>query len=170
MEYNIGDKVWHARIQWVQDYLPCPHCFGNLYLTVILGNNEQITIDCECCRNGWMGSQGKIRVGQYRADVHLCTVDRKEQSMNKIEYRVDGYIVTENEIFINKEDAQVRASEIALEQRAEEMQRFYNKEKNDRNWAWNATYHRNNVKKLSQELAYHISKLDIAKIKSKEKC
>lgn len=169
VEFNIGDQVWHARIQYMEDYLTCPHCFGNKYLTVILGDDSQVTIDCECCREGWLGPKGKIRVGQYRAEVHLEIINRKEESRNGIEYGLSCFRATSNDIFLNKTEAQARASEMASEHRADEMTRFYAKEKLDRNWAWNAAYHRNHVKRLKQDLAYHESKLMMAQVRAKEK-
>lgn len=164
MEFEIGDYVWLAKTEWKEDKLPCPHCFGKKFLTVILGNDERVTIDCECCRQGYLGSQGTLAVGQYRADVSFERITRKEQRAGEdVNYSVGGYSIKQNDIFILKEDAQARASEMASDNRADEMRRFYAKENSARTWAWNATYHRNNVKRLKQELAYHESKLDVAK-------
>lgn len=39
----------------------------------------------------------------------------------------------------------------------------------DRNWAWHVRYHRDNVRQLKQQLAYHESKLMVAQTISKEK-
>lgn len=169
MDFNVGDQVWIAKTEWKEYYLTCPHCFGKKFLTVILGDDSKITIDCECCRAGYLGSQGTVSVGQYREDASFETITRKEQSRDEISYTAGGYCLKHNDIFRTKEEAQIRAAEIARDHRADEMQRFYTKEKIDRNWAWNATYHRNNIKRLKQELAYHESKLMVAQTRAKEK-
>ncbi len=168
MEFNIGDEAWWAGIELYEDYLICPHCFGKKFLTVILGDDSQVTIECYCCREGYYGSQGRIKVHQSRVDVRLVTITGKEQSVgNDIEYRFNGYYCKQNDLFSTKLEADVRAVQISNEYGMEEMKRYYSKDKHDRNWAYQVIYHRNFVKSLKKDLDYHESKLIVAKSKCK---
>jgi hypothetical protein len=42
------------------------------------------------------------------------------------------------------------------------------KTKDHRSWAWNASYHRRNIKDLERQLEYHRSKLAVCAANAKE--
>lgn len=167
--FNIGDRVWYARTKSWAKYLPCPHCFGKKFLTVILGDDSQVTIDCDCCTRGYLGSQGVIEISEWRADVCEVIINRIQIKEKSIEYGFDGnYFDNNNRLFVTKEEAEKRVVELIEEHRLEEIKNFNHKTKLNKNWAWHVRYHRGMIKDAEKNIAYHTAKLNVAKIKSKE--
>jgi hypothetical protein len=70
--------------------------------------------------------------------------------------------------FATREAAQARADELLANRRAEEAKAFANKEKPERTWAWNTTYHRQRLKQALKDAEYHKSKLEVCKLHSKD--
>jgi len=50
-----------------------------------------------------------------------------------------------------------------------EREKIATKEKDTRTWAWNASYHRRQIKDAKRQLEYHTAKLNVASLKAKEK-
>lgn len=165
--FKIGDKVWVAKNNAKEEFIPCPDCLGKRYLTVTMGDDSQVTIDCVCCRRGYEGPAGVISTYEYQPIVlyvELTSVESELKEDVEVEryghsgcYREDG----EN-VFATEAEAKVRADIFAKERKAEEEARLLRKEKETRSWAWNAHYHRKCIKQAEKDLAYHASKLNAA--------
>lgn len=167
--YKIGDKVWYAQIKSSEDKVLCPDCFGKTYLTVILGDNSQVTIECAGCKRGYNEPDGYVFYYKRVVAVSLVTIERMEIEKDKIEYGFNGcYRTDESEVFIDKESAEKEAARLTEELNKEELAKIYRKEKNNRDWAWNAHYHRDCIRRAQHDLDYHTAKLNYAKIKVKE--
>jgi hypothetical protein len=76
--------------------------------------------------------------------------------------------VKEVDVFTDEASAKLRADQMAEEHDREERDRIFKKEKDSRSWAWNASYHRKEIKEARRRLEYHTSKLAVASLKSKE--
>lgn len=75
----------------------------------------------------------------------------------------------EENAFASTQDAQNRANALIDEKQAEEKIAFeQRKERHDKTWAWNATYHRQRIREAQKALEYHTAKLNVAKFKAKE--
>jgi len=168
-KFNIGDKVWYARTGGTQKTVICPECFGKKFLTVILGDDSQVTIDCAGCAMGFEPPKGYVTYWEWGVDVKEVVIERLEIEKDKIEYGfLDCYRAESNRIFPTKEEAEKRALELAEEHNKEELARIHRKEKNNHTWAWNAYHHRDCIRRAENDLVYHKAKLDVAKIKAKE--
>ena len=165
MKYKIDDLVWWAHLRKEYIYIPCPHCFGKKFLTVIMGDDSKHTIDCECCKQGYLGPRGTIQTYQDRLDPQHVHINRIEvKSDNTIEYGVNGcYCANDADIFDTKEEAENRMKELLKESAQEEQLRLHNKDNYSRTWAWHVTYHRNYIKNAKRDIDYHSIKLDMAK-------
>ena len=169
MKYKIGDTAWYAQRKYQEKWIICPHCFGSRALTVILGDDSTVSIDCDCCRYGFEGSKGYIKHGEHLEDVREVIIERIELNQNELTYgHSQSYSCKESELFDTKEEAINRANELAEEYKQEELRRVQNKDKLDRNWAWHVKYHREAIKRAEKELDYHTKKLNVAKYKAKE--
>jgi hypothetical protein len=71
-------------------------------------------------------------------------------------------------VYVTEAEARVRADQMALEADEEERAKISKKEKDQRSWAWNASYHRKQIKEHERQLGYHRAKLAHAAIKAKE--
>lgn len=167
-KYKIGDVAWYANRERKIKWLECPHCFGQKALTVILGDGSQVSIDCECCRRG-LEAWGRIESWEEVVAVKQITINRVEVFPDKVEYGFyESYRTEEINLFDTKEDAEVRAEELAEEYRQEEFRRLEAKDKYSRKWSWHVYYHRNAIKEAQRQIAYHTAKLNVAKTKSKQ--
>ena len=169
MVFKMGDKVWYANAGVVEKSVICPECFGKLYLTVILGDDSKVTIDCAGCSRGMQPSTGRISYYEWKVDVKEVTVERIEIKQDGVTYGFWNHYCADNDkIFSTKEEAEKRALELVEEHNKEELEKIYRKEKNNRTWSWNAYYHRDCIRRAEKDLIYHNAKLNAAKLKAKE--
>jgi hypothetical protein len=163
--FDIGDKVWIARWQKEQQWTVCPHCLGSKHLTVTMGDKKQVTIDCACCAEGLGRSSGKISYWDYAPTAEEVTLDGYEVKTGKKE-RVTTYrsgCWGFDNVFATKEEALAFALAMIGQEKAEDERRMaYNKEKAEKSWAWNATYHLEQIKIFEKQIEYHKSKLAVA--------
>lgn len=167
--YNIGDKVWHATCKTTLTKVTCPECFGKRYLTVILGDDSKVTIDCAGCASGYDPPKGYVTHYEHGADVSLVTIGRVEINPDHVEYgfnRVGGCmnIAKDTELFSTKEEAEIRAKQLSEEWDKDQLTKIHQKEKHDHTWSWHVHYHRKQIKDAEKTIEYAKKKLDAARI------
>jgi len=171
--YKIGDTVWHAHAGTKDKWITCPDCFGKRFLTVTLGDDSQVTIDCTACFSGCDTPRGMVKTYSYEANVRSVVITGMESHMKEGKEQTRYYfdrccLADEDQFSDTKEGAEDRAVELATDHAREEEARLAMKHKDTRSWAWNATYHRGCVKRAERELEYHRVKLSAA-LKHKKK-
>ena len=75
---QIGDIAWHAESGTRQETEVCPECCGKKYLTVILGDDSQVTIDCAGCASGYDPSKGYVSYWAHSAKVRQVMISGME--------------------------------------------------------------------------------------------
>ena len=106
---------------------------------------------------------------ERRPRASLETIVGCEIEGEKIEWRTnETYRVDETKLFDNEEDCMAAAREMAAQFDEEERKKILTKEKDTRSWAWNASYHRREIKEAQRRIEYHSSKLAVASLKAKE--
>lgn len=169
MKYNIGDKVWYAERKSVTKREVCPDCFGKLYLTVIKGDDSQVTIECAGCQSGYEHPKGYINYCSHENDVREVVIQGLDvRPYSEVEYKFNCTECSwrnakESELFTTKEEAEIKAKELAEDWNKEQIANIHRKEKNNRTWSWNAYYHRKQIKEAERQIEYHSKKLDYAK-------
>jgi len=167
--YNIGDRVWYAGRESKKERITCPECFGKKYLTVILGDDSRVTIDCAGCAAGYDPPRGYVEYWKQTFDVYRIIIDGVKINRNHVEYLYNYHRIAEDtEIFSSEEKAESRAKELAEEYNKQELQRIHRKEKNNRTWAWHVHYYRKMIRDAQKEIERAQEKLDAAKQKAKE--
>lgn len=169
-QFNIGDTVYipvhsgHAEI-WVT----CPDCAGKLYHTITLGCGDTHTIDCQGCTRGYESPSGRVSYYDSQGKAEYAEVIGMEMTPSGYEYRLNcvNYKATSMDVYATREEAQAKADEMAAAYVDEKKARIYKKEKDTRSWAWNASYHRQCLKRAQRDIEYHSAKLDVAKTKAK---
>lgn len=169
MKFKVGDQVWRPTFDMQTAYVVCPDCGGTGRLRVIFHDETQVSIDCKNCSVGYEPPTGRIKVYERQARASLEFITGFEVEGEKVEWRTsESYRVTDEKLFTSEEDCMVAARELAAQFDQEERQRILTKEKDTRSWAWNASYHRNQIKEAKRRIDYHTSKLAVAAIKAKE--
>lgn len=166
--YNIGDKVWYAGIKSERKTMPCPECFGKRYLTVILGDDSEVTIDCAGCSNGWESPTGFVTYYEKNISVSLATIDRIEINPDYVEYLFNrkgctGFLAKGDRLFDTKEQAEIRAKELMIESNKEELEKINRKERHDRDWSWHVHYYRRQIREAKKTIECAEKKLSVAK-------
>jgi len=166
--YNIGDKVWYAGRKSTTESVVCPECFGKKYLTVILGDDSQVTIDCAGCEpGGCQPPRGYMTYYKQDIKVSQVTICKIEIDPTGVEYGYGEYncgchITKDTDIFDTEEEAEVRAKELAEQWNQEQLARIHQKEKNNRTWSWHVHYHRRQIRDAEETIERSKKKLDAA--------
>ena len=172
--YNIGDKVWHASRKSTEETVTCPECFGKRYLTVILGDDSQVTIDCTGCASGYDPPKGYVTYYKQDVDVKTVIIDGMRITRDYVEYEINKTscscnIIKGSDLFPIKEAAEVRAKELADAWNKEQLAKLHRKEKNHRDWSWHVHYYRRQIRDAEKTIEYATKKLEAAKTHVKKK-
>jgi len=169
-KFNIGNKVWYAERITSEERELCPDCFGKKYLTVVLGDDSKITIECESCKRGYDSPTGYVLYRIQKPAVKEVIINRVEMSEEEgIRYGYDGcYINMETHFFQTKEEAEKRAIELMEQFNQQERDNFHKKERDTKSWAWHVYYFRRQIKDAEKQIERSKIKLDWANSKAKE--
>lgn len=163
-QFKIGQNVWWAHRAAQEKLYMCPDCFGQKFLTVILGDQSQVTIDCAGCSKGYEPPRGVICQWEHIPDARRTTIHRVEIRQDKVEYGVDdNYGVAESEIFASREEAMVRAEQLSEAWNREQSEQIGRKARHSHSWAWNVTYYRKAIREAQKNIELYTLKLDAAK-------
>lgn len=173
-KYNVGDLVYWASCNHRIITNPCPVCYGNLKVTIILGNGDHVEIPCEYCKNGWEGPTGVEKITQYGPDIKRIIIDgvntKTDITGEKIEYRYNNYIIYPDNVFDTEEEAKIKCSELINQHNQEELEQNEQIKKNKyKSYAWHVGYHMRNAKEAKKQMEYHEKMAKICKSKVKEK-
>lgn len=164
---NIGDKGYYASFDLRVKHIPCGVCFGNKYVKVILGNGEEVTVECLACEKGYLGPTGYQEIYEYEAKAQEAIINRIEVTGNGVEYYTDCGC-GEYRFFDTKEEAIIRCSELAKKHNDEQIERIKHREKPNKDWTWHVYYHKKEMQNAEKSFFYHQEKLDIAKENAKK--
>ena len=167
--YGIGDKVWWAQTGVREKWIPCPSCRGYKYVTVTFADGESVSVACGECALGYALPRGVIQTREWQVDVVQREIEGVELTAERERYSFyRGYGVDVCDLFNTKEEAEARAAVLVQEHEKEEAAEIQRKEKDSRTWAWNASYHRRQLKQAKRDLEYHTKKLNAALQHKKE--
>jgi len=163
--FKIGDKVWVSRVRSTDEVIPCPVCFGDMKVTLILGDGTHVEVECDYCRKGWMGAQGVVRAGYVNvAEVfqkEITGVDnRRDGDEQRITYWFGSGGYSSKRVSDTREGALVKAeAEIAeVNKRADAK---HKKHKDYKSYTWNAGHY---MREAQRALEQHKRYLEKAKV------
>lgn len=169
MKYNIGDVVWFAEMKRVERSVVCPDCFGHKYLTVIKGDGEQVTIDCEGCSRGYEPPRGYVLYNEFVPCVLQVRISQVQIEADAVYYgHEEGFRVKESELFDNEIDAHERAKVLADGYNKEQLANIHKKDKHNKTWSWNVCYYQSMIRKAKKDIEYYTKKLNVAKVYKKD--
>lgn len=166
-KFDIGQEVWTSGYSRREKQKTCPDCFGKKFLTVILGDDSRVYIDCAGCSRGYESPCGYVTDYEYGERVEPRTITgmeiNEEHGDQVIRYKFSCYTFESDLVFATREEAQEKSIELGKAQKLDDEKRMLTqKENRQRTWSWNATYHRSEIKRLEKDLAYHKEKLNVA--------
>lgn len=174
MRYKVGDKIWVGEFSSMAPvYETCPDCGGTGRLRVTFHDEAQVSIECQNCAAGYDPPTGRVIVYKQVASARHAAISGLEVDGDKVRWHVDSHsgsyrIIDDDKAFDTEAEAVAWAQCRSAEYEQEQRDRIFKKEKDTRKWAWNASYHRNCIKRAQKDLEYHTAKLNVAKVKAKE--
>lgn len=173
-DYKVGDRPWYARFQPVTDvWVACPICFGKRQVTLILGNDDQVTLPCGYCAPGYDPPTGRVREYQAvaaaeRVIITLVTITENDAGQQR-RYQATGRCYDGEDLFDTEEEANARAQEKAGAWLSEqETREDYIKKSVRAKFSWNAGYWMGQAKKARADAEGYDRKAVLCKARAKE--
>lgn len=168
-KYEIGQRLWWPKFEHEEERVTCPDCGGTGRLRVTFHDETEVSIDCQNCAKGYEPPKGYLVIAVRVPRVQQVTVRGVELKDDEtFEYRTTGsWCIPENKLFTRSEAAMAAAKQIAVVADQAERDKIQTKERDTRSWAWNATYHRREIKRAEKDLTHHKAKLAVADLKAK---
>ncbi len=166
--FTVGASYWVARHGAEQVRVTCPVCHGQLAITVILGDGERVVVPCESCGIGFRGPRGFIEEYVYEPNAEQVTVTGidsipRDMSMGddwRLRTESHGYTYAGRDLYPTQAEAYAESVRKVAEAREENMRRSCHR-RNDatKRTGWTVRYHREQIKKLRDQLAWHEAKV-----------
>jgi len=158
--FAIGDVKWLPAHQPRKVEVPCPVCFGNLFVIVTLGNGEEFAVQCEGCGLGFNGPQGTIQQYQYEPSAIHFEIARVE-SMHDTRWRVSsvtGGSANYNELVETEEEALAISRQKCADQQEDNMRSLQRTRAGAQRLTWSVRYHNDKIADLERQLEWHLAK------------
>lgn len=173
IKFTIGDTAYVARAGQEQVWITCPECLGSGRLRVILGDDSEVSIACECCSRGYEGSPGRMQTYAFVARTEEVLITGIESSLHgmvlRTRYKFSGCSFEEEKnIFKTHDEALARATTLIEEHQTEETKRLKYKEKQHKTWAWHVRYWRSEIRRAQETIDRAKARLAIAPKNVKE--
>lgn len=160
--FTIGDTYYLPHHPPTQVTVPCPTCYGAKKVTVILGNGEQVEIQCEGCGRGFDGPSGCITEYRYEPFVSTFTIASVHSMVNG-EWTLkstQGETARLTDLLTSPaeavEQARLNAAEcVDQNNRVAEARSAAQRG----NLAWSIPYHEKCIKDNEQKIAWHRTKV-----------
>lgn len=169
LRFKIGDTIWHGRFDSQTAFIPCPDCGGSGRLRVTFDDETTASIECATCGPGYEPPTGRVKIYERKPVAQIAIVSGFRVDGGTVEWQTSNcYSVEDANAFDNEADALASAERLATDHNKAEIERLSKKHKDTKSWAWNASYHRCEIKEARRRIEYHTAKLNIAKLKAKE--
>lgn len=163
MKFKIGDTIyWVESGAHYEKLIPCPMCFGQRKVDLILGNGEKISSECGCCEVGQRAT-GTAKTWEPSAEIRSGTITGVS-TRDGIKYEVGHRSVEENEAFASEKDAEPhREPKLTEATKNAEMWAKDNFVHATKKQIWSAGYHRSCIKRAEKTIEWHRMRLAMVK-------
>lgn len=163
-EFKIGDTAFLAFAGTVEKWQTCPACAGKKALTVIMGDDSRVSIDCSMCSAGYNPPRGAVEEYAFECRAKRITISEVRMSdSGHFEYN------NQTDVFATEEEANACAQRLGEAEAQRQKDRLeWRKEHEQKTWSWNAAHHRRELGRAQREIEYHTKKLSVAKSKARE--
>ncbi len=166
MPFNIGDTYYLPHHNPRQISVPCPICYGNKKVTLVLGNEDQVEVECDGCGLGYEGPRGYIMSYTYEPFVSKFTI-AGVHSMYQEEWTVKstgGETANMKQLYTRQSEALLEAQRCMAEC-IEHNMRSNASAHMRKKLAWAVRYHEEQIKEYERKIAWHRSKVSERKTK-----
>lgn len=159
--FVIGQRWWAPRVHPVQVVVPCPVCFGQLAITVVLGNGEELGVPCEACGKGFSGPLGTITEWDHAPAVSEFVI-AGVKSMHADRWwlvSTTGAEVLFDDLRATEAEAMAESEKRCAENHERNMRSHQHSRRATKDAGWSVQYHRRQIADLERRIAWHQSKL-----------
>ena len=157
-EYNINDTVWIAQSGQKEVRHDCPVCYGQLFVTLILGNEDEIRTPCDYCGKSYEGPKGYVLEYEWTAEPRQVTITdkTKKEYDGKVEFNYRSYDAYFHEAYDTKEEAEAKTLENIKEREEDERKRIeWRKSSNHKSYSWHVGYSKKQIDEAKRTLDWH---------------
>lgn len=170
-KFKIGDTVYVSKFGRREVKEKCPVCFGKLVVTLILGDDTPVELPCKYCGRGYDPPSGQVAEWRMDAGAEAVIIDQIRTAQTgageKVEYMVGNRSYYSIDVFSTEQEALDKSERSAAKHRQEQETRAeFIKEDTNKNYSWNAGYHRREAKKAAEKVEYHSRMAKICKAKA----
>lgn len=170
-EYKRGDTPFHASYDQRKITLPCPICFGQKTVRVILGDETIVQTPCDACGIGYEGSRGVVtdyeripRAGR----VTITSVSINDGEKREVRYGSDHRSLSPEDLFDEEAPALARAEVLRREaDEAEAKRSDYGKRSTTQKLSYSIGYHMAEARRDRKSAEYHEARVVVLKAKVK---
>jgi len=170
---NVSDKIWLAQVCQERVKQTCPICFGKLAVTLILGDDSQVAVECDYCGKGFEGPRGYVTTHESKSDPVQIEITGREMRQGGIEevwtYQFgECYIAKSDQLFETQAEAVVKCTALAAEHEEDKAARAeHRKQYGHKSFTWAAGYHLREIENHERQLAWHRKRVEVCKGKRK---
>jgi len=161
-EYKRGDTPFHASYNQKKITRPCPICFGQKTVRVILGDESVVQTPCDFCGLGFEGSQGVITDHERLPRVERVTITSVsivDGEKREIRYASEHRCLSPENLFDEEAPALARAAVLMEQVNAEEAKRSdYGQKSTRQKLSWSIGYHMDCARRERKSAEYHESR------------
>lgn len=173
--HQVGDQVWLAEIVSEKVYEPCPICFGKKAVVLILGNGDQVELECKFCAQGWEGPKGMVEVGhRHVEEVSLRTITgvnlRKEHGETAVTYWFGSVGYSGDQVAATRGEALLKATELAKKRDHDERENLTRRKyAESKSYSWNAGFYLQQAEVARKQYERYLQLAKVMQSKAKEK-
>jgi hypothetical protein len=156
MKYKLGDKIfWVTSDTRYAKKIPCPMCFGKLFVTIILGDDSQSKIECGFCQSGVDRPSGLATSWEPSATVHSGTITGVS-SKDGVRYEVGNASLWEHECFQDEKEATL-FRDVKFDEAKELAEKWFKESfvHAKKKQIWSAGYHRQSIASAERTISWH---------------
>ena len=171
-KYSVGDTIWHSRYGMNQVVKICPICFGKKEVTLILGNGDEVILECANCSQGYNNPTGTVTEYEFITEANQRTITAINLVITaggeEREYKSGYETLNNDDIFDTEEEALTRSKHKVEEaNKAQETKIEYLKKDKRRSFAWNASYWLRQIREAEKNIERWEKKAKLCEAKSR---
>jgi hypothetical protein len=164
--FAIGEELWWVGRGWREITETCPECAGTLVLTLIKGNGEQQSLDCNYCASGYEPPRGWVKriVYERKPQAVKPTAVAMGRDPGQFRYTWFDETIDASDLYRDRDACAARCDEMNAEHAKEQARLVVaNRESKRRNLAFSSHYWSRMVKDLERDLAAARARLVVCK-------
>ena len=172
--FKIGDTVWTCSLKEHKNRIPCPVCFTKKKVTLVLGDDTEVQLDCRWCQSGFDPPAGYIEdgylLGKDVVQRIITGIDQRSKNDDtRITYWFSGQGFGAERVAETREEAMQKAtSEAEKYTTNNRVGRENRKHKEYESYSWNAGYYMRQAKRGLKDYEHYLDKARVMESKARK--